>query len=78
MTKKYTRNVFRDGKEITINGKRVKEHRYIWEQYYHVKLGPHDQISWRNGDKIDNRIENLYKLTPRQGQASWRMGRANP
>ena len=37
----------------------VKEHRYVYEQYYGIKLLPHQNIHHINGDRLDNRIENL-------------------
>lgn len=49
-----------------INGKSIREHRLVWEQYYNVTLGPHEQIGHKNGKMDDNRIENLYKVTKRQ------------
>jgi len=35
------------------------EHRIIYEQYYNIKLKPHQNIHHINGIKTDNRIENL-------------------
>jgi hypothetical protein len=35
------------------------EHRVIYEEYYNIKLNPHQSIHHLNGDKTDNRIENL-------------------
>jgi hypothetical protein len=40
-------------------GKRIHEHRVIYEQHYGVKLKPYQNIHHINGDKKDNRIENL-------------------
>ena len=37
----------------------VKEHRYVYEQHYGIKLLPHQNIHHINGDRLDNRIENL-------------------
>lgn len=35
------------------------EHRLVWERHYNVKLKPHQNIHHINGDRKDNRIENL-------------------
>jgi len=37
----------------------VKEHRYLYEQHYGIKLLPHQNIHHINGVRTDNRIENL-------------------
>jgi hypothetical protein len=37
----------------------VREHRHIYEKYYSIKLGPHQNIHHINGNRLDNRIENL-------------------
>jgi hypothetical protein len=42
-----------------INGKYVKEHRWLYEQHHRVELLPHQNIHHKNGDRLDNRIENL-------------------
>lgn len=47
-------------KEIKFGENRGKlEHRVIYEQHYGIKLKPHQNIHHINGDKLDNRIENL-------------------
>ncbi|MEI7494509.1 MAG: HNH endonuclease signature motif containing protein [Alphaproteobacteria bacterium] len=47
-------------KEIKFGENRGKlEHRVIYEQYYGIKLKPHQNIHHINGVKLDNRIENL-------------------
>lgn len=50
---------------ITINGKRVYEHRLVWEKYYgEIPKGYH--IHHKNGNKLDNSINNLELLSKQE------------
>ena len=45
--------------EIRVDNQYVKEHRYVYEKHYNIKLTSKQNIHHINGDKLDNRIENL-------------------
>ena len=55
-------------KTIRINGKQVREHRYLMEQHLGRKLDRNEQVHHINGDWRDNRIENLQILTNSEHQ----------
>lgn len=53
-------------KRLTINGKPVDEHRYIMEQFLGRKLERYESVHHINGNKLDNRIENLMIMNNRE------------
>lgn len=55
-------------KVIRVDGKQVREHRYLMEQHLGRKLDRNEQVHHINGDCLDNRIENLQVLTNSEHQ----------
>ena len=53
-------------KVYSIKGKKVREHRLIIESVLGRKLLPHENVHHKNGNRLDNRLENLEIWSEKQ------------
>ena len=51
---------------VNRDGRKVREHRWIMEQHLGRKLSSREHVHHKNGNPLDNRLENLEVLDQRQ------------
>lgn len=56
-------------KSVFVDGKEIREHRYVMEKHLGRKLSECEQVHHINGDRFDNRIENLMVVTQAEHDA---------
>ena len=56
-------------KTVSINGKTIGEHRVVMERHLGRKLSRCEQVHHINGDRFDNRVENLMVVTQAEHDA---------
>lgn len=52
---------------VVVEGKEILEHRYVMQNHLGRPLRPEETVHHRNGQRSDNRIENLTLFSSRHG-----------
>ena len=60
-------------RQVGIDGKLLYVHRVAW--FLYCGVWPEGEIDHINGDKLDNRIENLRDVSHRENQQNWEVHR---
>ena len=63
---------------IKRDGKKVRAHRWIMEQHLGRGLRPDEQVHHKNGDSLDNRLENLEVLSAKEHMRLHKAHEAQP
>lgn len=61
--------------KMRVDGIQVSVHRYVMEQHIGHSLQPNEFVHHLNGDRYDNRIENLEIISPLQHSRFHNLGR---